>query len=178
MTQVYNPLRFHCAPNQATPDYIVYDDFRMLVAYGLICCWLSADPDDCNRDCSFSRPVDHEDVQELRRQFLDLLDTIIVALWQGDYEPGHGWIDGDYQYTYIGAEDDPTLLSWQVRLDDDSTMLCLQCTGADDECIWLSYEGIADRQNVLQVLREAREVTGTGTVWDTLETEAKQATPA
>jgi hypothetical protein len=173
-TQTYNPLRFSCASNQATPDYVIYDDFRLFVAYGLLSCWLSNDPDDPNADCNMGRPVDREDVQELRRQFLDLMETVIVSVWRGDYGPGDGEIDGDWQHVYIGHnrsdEDDPnlTVLTWYPRLDADSMMFCLDCSDGDLECIWLSYEGIQDRANVLQVLCEARNTTGTGDVWDDL----------
>jgi hypothetical protein len=53
--QVFNPMSFWCAPNQATPDYIIYDDFRSWVAYGLLTCWLSHDADDPNADCNMAR---------------------------------------------------------------------------------------------------------------------------
>lgn len=43
MTQIFNPLKFWCAPNQATPDYVTYDDFRQFIAYGLMVCWCSHD---------------------------------------------------------------------------------------------------------------------------------------
>ena len=38
MTQIFNPLKFWCAPNQATPDYVTYDDFQQFIAYGLMVC--------------------------------------------------------------------------------------------------------------------------------------------
>lgn len=36
-------------------------------------------------------------------------------------------------------------------------MFDLQCYGADSTAIWLSYDAIADRSNILKVLAEARK---------------------
>jgi hypothetical protein len=109
-----------------------------------------------------SRPVTREDVQELRAYFLDLVETVIVALWKGQYKPGDGCIEGDWQSLVIANSDEhpgeeETFLTWYVRLDDDSIMLELVCTGSDSIAIWLSYDAIADRKNVLKVLTEARQ---------------------
>lgn len=165
--QVFNPLGFYCASNSATPDYIVYDNFRMFVAYGLMCCWPSADPDDCNRDCNMVRPFTLNDVKELRKVFLDALQLSIVALWQGEIEPGDGGFDdniiGRFSYNkwvYIDVEnaedaDNTTSLTWDVYLNDNDIMMQLNCTGNDDEAIWLSYKGIEDRANVVKVLTDA-----------------------
>lgn len=160
--QVANPMKFWCAPNQATPDYIIYHDFRSWVAYGLLPCWLGTDADDPNADCFMARPVTREDVQELRAYFLDLVETVIVALWKGQYQPGDGSIDGDWQSLVIGNGDEnpgeeETFLTWYVRLDDDAIMVELVCTGSDSIAIWLSYDAIPDRNNVFKVLSEARK---------------------
>lgn len=160
--QVFNPMKFWCAPNQATPDYITYDDFRSWLAYGLLTCWLGTDADDPNADCNMARPFNRADVRELRSHFLDLVETVIVALWKGQYQPGDGCIDGDWQSVVIGnSEENPgeeeTFLTWYVRLDDDCMMFDLQCSGADSTAIWLSYDAIADRSNILKVLTEARK---------------------
>lgn len=159
--QVFNPLRFRCAPNQATPDYVIYDDFRSWIAYGLLTCWLGSDADDPNSECYMARPVTREDVQELRHYFLNLVETVVVTLWKGEYKPRDGCIDGDWQSLVIGNGDenpgeDETLLTWYVRLDDEAMMFELDCTGSDLIAIWLSYDAIADRRNVLKVLFEAR----------------------
>lgn len=160
--QVWNPLRFWCAPNQATPDYVIYHDFQSWLAYGLLTCWLSTDADDPNSDCYFARPFNRDDVQELRSYFLSLVETVIVTLWKGEYKPGDGSIDGDWQSVVIGnSEENPgeeeTFLTWYVRLDDDAIMFDLQCSGADAVAIWLGYDAIADRKKVLKVLTEARQ---------------------
>ncbi len=172
--QVRNPLKFRCASNEATPDYVIYDDFRMFVAYGLMCCWLSHTGDDPNADCNMARPVTRDDVKELRDFFLSLLETSIVALWKKQYEPGDGDVEGSAQYLIIGSEElgqEETFINWNVCFQDDSIMYVMGCTGADDEAIWLSYRGIEDRQNVLQVLTEARQSID-DTVWPTLVEEA------
>jgi len=160
--QVFNPMSFWCAPNQATPDCIIYDDFRSWVAYGLLTCWLSHDADDPNADSNMARPVSRDDVQELRDYFLNLVETVIVALWKDQYKPGDGSIDGDWQSLVIGnSEENPgedeTILTWYVRLDDDSMMFDLHCSEADGTAIWLSYDAIADRRNVFKVLADARK---------------------
>lgn len=166
--QVYNPLGFHCAPNQATPDYIAYSDLRQFVAYGFISCWLSADSEDPNRDCAFARPVTREDVDELRGYFLDLVETVILSLWKGDYSPGDGEIDGDWEHLYIGNEDDQVdSLVWDIRLDKDAMMFSLHGYG-DAESIWLKYDAIEDKENVLKVLTEARQTISDNTVWNKL----------
>lgn len=182
-TQVSNPMKFWCAPNQATPDYIIYHDFRLFVAYGLMECWLSHDGDDPNADCNMARPVTRDDVKELRHYFLDLLETVIVSIWDGDYKPGDGGIDGDWEHLFIDDEDsdkEETILTWYPRLDEDSMMFELTCTGADSTAIWLAYEAIEDRQEVLKVLTEARKTIAKsgymGEVWDKLVERAK--TPA
>lgn len=160
--QVFNPLSFWCAPNQATPDYVIYDDFRFWVAYGLLTCWLSHDADDPNADSNMARPVTRDDVQELRDYFLNLVETVIVTLWKGQYKPGDGSIDGDWQSLVIGnseenSREEETILTWYVRLDNDCMMFDLQCSGADSTAIWLSYDAIADRRTVLNVLADARK---------------------
>ena len=176
-TQVSNPVRFWCAPDQATPDYIIYHNFRSWVAYGLMTCWLGTDADDPNSDCDMARPFTREDVQELRAYFLDLVETVIVTLWKGEYKPGDGNIDGDWQSDVIGnSEENPgedeTFLTWYVRLDDHAMMFDLICSGADPVEIWLGYDAVTDRQNVLNVLTEARTtlaaVGDQNRVWPTL----------
>ncbi len=176
-TQAFNSLHFWCAPNQATPDYVTCDAFRSWVAYGLLTCWLGSDADDPNADCYMARPFTRDDVQELRGYFLDLVETVIVTLWKGQYKPGDGSIDGDWQSVVIGNSDEnpgeeETFLTWYVRLDHDCLMFELSCTGADSMAIWLSYDAIADRQNVLTVLAEARKTVAVkgeqGEVWPKL----------
>lgn len=168
MTQVRNPLKFFCAPNASTPDYIIYDDFHSWVAYGLLTCWFGSGPDP-NEYAEFPRPYTKEDVKELRGYFLNLLETTIVALWKGELERGTGEVDSDTQHLCIGEDDaDLVILSWYVRLGDDGIMFSLSCTGSDTENIWLSYEAIEDRANVLKVLSEARQ-TINSEVWDKLK---------
>ena len=171
--QIYNPLGFTCAPNQSTPDYIAYDDFRQWLAYGLIVCWLSHDRNDPDADCAMGRPVTRDDVQEMRRVFLDLVETVTAAIWRGDYGPGDGEIDGDYQHVYIGPDGDDSgsdlcVLTWRPRLDADSIMMEMECSGGDSTVIWLNYAGIEDRAHVAAVLTEARRATATGEIWDKL----------
>ena len=173
--QVRNPLKFWCAPNQATPDYVVYDDFRQFIAYGLICCWCSHDPNDPNADANMARAITRDDVKELRGYFLDLVETVVTSLWKGQYSPGDGSIDGDWEHLIIGPEgnesgDNDTMLTWYIRLDDDAMMFSLDCTGADSENIWLGYKGIEDRAEVLKVLTEARQ-TIDDVVWQDLINE-------
>lgn len=160
--QVFNPMKFWCAPNQATPDYVIYHDFRSWIAYGLLICWLGSDADDPDADCYMARPFTREDVQELRHYFLNLVETAIVTLWKGQYRPGDGSVDGDWQSVVVGNGDqkfgeEETFLTWYIRLDEDAMMFDLISSGADSTAIWLSYDAIADRQNVLKVLTEARK---------------------
>ena len=44
-----------------------------------------------------------------------------------------------------------------MTVEDAAMMFDLQCSGADAVAIWLGYDAIADRQNVLEVLTEARQ---------------------
>lgn len=117
--QVPNPLNFHCASNQATPDYIIYDDFRSFVAYGLWVCWLG-DDNDPNADCYFARPITKQDVKELRGYFLDILESVLMALLQKKVEPGYGEVDGDWPSLHIYQEpvedeDQFDSLTWQIN---------------------------------------------------------------
>ena len=68
------------------------------------------------------------------------------------------------------------MLTWYIRLDDDTMMFDLQCTGSDSIAIWLSYKGIEDRQEVLKVITEARATVPDNKVWDDLVAEVM--TPA
>ena len=181
MTQIFNPLKFWCAPNQATPDYVTYDDFQQFIAYGLMVCWCSHDANDPNADSNMARPITREDVAELRENFLDLVETVITSLWKKQYSPGDGDIDGNWKHLIIGNSDEnpgeeETMLTWYIRLDDDAMMFDLQCTGSDSTAIWLSYKGIEDRQEVLNVLTEARATVPDNKVWDDLVAEVM--TPA
>jgi hypothetical protein len=172
MVCVRNPLKFWCAPNEATPDYISYRNFRSWVAYGLLACWLSHDDEDPDADCNMSAAFTREDVQELRDCFLDLVETVVVALWKEQYSPGDGSIDGDWRSVIVGDVREPTFLTWRVRLDDDAIMFELDCTGSDGVAIWLDYAAIADRKQVLAVLVEARKTLdgpgNRGEVWPQL----------
>lgn len=85
------------------------------------------------------------------------METTIVSLWKGDYQPDDGWVDGDFQSIIMSGEesDELELLTWRVLLKDDSIMFELYdssgCT-----CIWMGYSAIADRKVVLEVITEAR----------------------
>lgn len=176
--QVFNPLKFLSASNQATPDYVAYDDFRMFVAYGLMCCWCSDDPEDPNDYSNISRPITRDDVKELRGYFLDLVETVVTSLWKGQCSPGDGEIDGDWQHLIIGHE----MITWRVRMNKDAMMFSIDCNSAESENIWLrfiylAYKGIEDRAEVLKVLTEAR-ATIDDEVWPDLVTEVAAQTPA
>jgi hypothetical protein len=141
-------------------------------------CWLGTD-DDPNSDCHMARPFTIDDVQELRSYYLDLVETVIEALWKGQYSPGDGSIHGNWQSVVIGNNDvyfgeEETFLTWYVRLDEDSMMFDLSCSGADSVAIWLSYDAIIDRPSVLSALSEARMTLSTvgeqRKVWPTLVT--------
>ena len=173
--QVQNPLKFRIAANFATPDYVAYGDFKLWLAYGLMACWLSHDGDDPNADCHFTRPVTRADVGELRGYFLDTVETLIAALWEGKHAPGDGEIDGDYQYLVIGSAEDgeeETMITWRVRLDQDAIMLELDVFGNDGSAIWLTYEAIENREGVVAALTQARKTLARsgalGQVWPKL----------
>lgn len=173
--QVQNPMRFWCAPNQFTPDYSSYSDFRLWLAYSLMECWPSHDGDDPNADCNMERPITREDVRWLRSYFLDVVETVVEGLWSGDFEPGEGWLDIESQYLTISAieseehDRDETNFRWQCRLDDDAMMFELYITNNDNPAIWLNYDAIEDRPAVIKALEEARLTVGIGTVWDKLK---------
>jgi hypothetical protein len=152
-----NPMNYYCAPNAATPDYVTAYDFRDFIAYGMTRCWLGSDQKDPNSDCHMDREVTPEDVQELRGYFLDTMETLIAALWKGDFEPGEGWIEGDFQSLFFGDES----FHWMPRLDDDAIMLELSPA---ESCIWLAYETIQD----VAVLTEARRHAFDKNVWSKL----------
>lgn len=172
-TQTANPLRYTCAPNYAGPDYIAYRDFRGFVAYGLMRCWLGTDANDPNSECYFSRPITREDVQELREMFLDCLESIICHIWKGDLKPGQGDLQSFDFATMIVAKDEndnnETFFQWYPRLNDDAIMMELS---GEAMTIWLSYEALEDRENVIKVLQEAR-ATVSGEVWDKLILEGR-----
>lgn len=166
--QTYNPLGSWCAPNATDPSYAICHDFRQFVAYGLVQCWLSRDPADPNADCYFPRPWGRDDVAKLRGYFLNLMQTVARALWRGDYQPGDRWIEGEPQTVCVGTDDqDEVHLTWYVCLQDDAVMLSLNCDGADDVDVWLSYEAFVNRKVVVETLTKAHELCG-GETWDSL----------
>jgi hypothetical protein len=177
--QVVNPLDFFCAPNACTPDYITYHDLRSWVAYGLMKCWLGCKADDPNAGCHFSRKWTRDDVDTIRSHFLNVVEITVVGLWRGDITPGMGELEGDWDCHYVGPEEDfhgnPTdhFIKWYVRLDDDAIMFDLCVGGGDPQTIWLAYEAVADRQNVLKVLTEARATVTESAVSDDLIELAK-----
>lgn len=170
-TTTRNPMGFFCAPNQSTPDYITYHDLRDFTAYGLIACWLGSTATDPDEDCNFNRPVTAEDVTELRGHLLDTMENIIGGLWNKDLTPGQGEIDCDCQSHVIDKEDgnDPAVLTWRARLDDEVIMLEFDAAG-DQTAYWLAYDAITDRKNTVKVLAEARQHAPAynNTVWHKL----------
>lgn len=180
MAQTANPLNYRCAPNAATPEYVPSWNFPRWLAYGMKVCWLGSTSGDVNADCNFPRPVCEDDVAELRDIFLDLVETVVVALWKKDYEPGHGDVDGDFRSLILSAEDDSEeveIISWYVRLDKDVMMFSMSCTEGSSIDIWLDYDAIDDREEVVAALEAARKTIGFGEVWDKLLEEAGFPTP-
>lgn len=167
--QVFNPLGYWCAPNEATPDYVTCHDFRDFVAYGLLLCWLSHDADDPAADCTFRWTRD--DVGELRGIFLGQLETAVLGLWEGFYLPAVAGsthhIGGDEPCVFIKDEDGECCLHWEVYFQDDAVMMELVCTGTDAQAIWLAYEAVEDRRRVVEVLTEAGR-TVSREVWEEL----------
>jgi hypothetical protein len=159
---VRNPMGFHIQPNQATPNYTIYEDFRSWLAYGLMSCWFGNEADP-NAHCNMARPVTTEDVCELREFFIETVEAVISDLWDGDIAPGSGVVErlqNSDRTLVIGKEgdhigDNDTLIRWSARLDDDSIMFEMEVF--DETAIWLSYDALKDRENVLKVLTEARQ---------------------
>lgn len=167
--QVYNPLGYNCRPNEASPNYVAYDDFRLLTGYGLIVSWFSHTPDDPNGDCNFTRPVTRQDVLELRRIFLKVLSDTVYYLWKDILEPGEGDLDLPHDpRMFIGLPDDArngdddVTIEWCVSLRDDAICLSMRilCPTDDDQAIWLSYAALEKRWYVLATLREAYTTVG------------------
>jgi hypothetical protein len=160
-------------------SYVTETNFRDFVAFGLMKSWLGSGPDSPNEDVNMVRPITTEDVTDLRGYFLNLLETVIVCLWRGDLTPGSGYTEEDPECLIVGDDDeddgdDYTIIEWGCRLDKDAIMLELTATGCDPEAIWLSYDAIADRQNVVKVLTEARQFVSDKDVWDKLVEESKK----
>lgn len=166
MTQVRNPLDYWCAPNAATPDYVICRRFKDWLAYGLCVCWLGSDSKDPDSHVNLSEPFTHENVSELRSLFLDMVETTIESLWSGVYCPGDGEIDQEQRTLNIGKRNvdgdfvgdaDMTSLGWSVRLDRDAMMFELYTTGGDPVAIWLAYAAVLNRKQVFKHLRVARK---------------------
>lgn len=69
-----NPLKYFCAPNQATPDYVAAHGIKNFIAYGFLCCFDAVDPD----NFAMWNMVQREDVQWLRENFLRVLEKLAL----------------------------------------------------------------------------------------------------
>lgn len=157
-------------------SYVIATSFRDFVAFAMGKCWLSHDPEDCNADCNMVRPFTTDDVKELREHFLDNLETTIAVLWTGAVETGSGDQDGDTKSVIIDGDQeskDATYLDWFIRLDNDAIMMELVISGCDSESMWLSYDAIQNRKEVVKVLTEARQFVSDNEVFVTLLEAAK-----
>ena len=156
--QIWNPLGYYCAPNAASPHYTEHHDFENLIACGLVECWLGSSSEDPNADAHFGRPVDLEDVRDLRRIFLDMISNMLLQFWSGDIDPGEGVLDLGCDQIDLGVGGDEADPDHYVRWDCDLREDCIILTmgwGGDDQAIFLSYEAIVDREKVMETLRKA-----------------------
>lgn len=155
------PISFYVPPNGAGADYIAETNFRGFVAYGFRACWLGSGSDDPDADCNLPRPVTRSDVRHLRGSFLSYLERTIAMLWSGDLEKDATMIDfgNNGESVEFNEENANELMraDWYVTPQDDALMMSLELTGCDASTLWMSYDAIKDRRNVLAVLREAHE---------------------
>lgn len=163
----FMPMSFYVPPNGAGADYIAETNFRGFVAYGFRACWLGSGGDDPDTDCNLPRPVTRDDVRHLRGSFLSYLERTIAMLWADEVEKDGETIDfgNNGESVEFSEENDNDLIraDWNVTPQADALMMELYVTGCDPSVVWMSYDAIKDRANVLEVLLEAHEhVADTG----------------
>lgn len=159
-----NPLRYYCAPNQVTPDYVSSPAIRDFIAYGFVCCWDSLSP----QFFTMWNMVQHDDLQWFRHHFLTVLENLILAYYKGEVEIGFDQFDHDWaEELFIGNSDEgdteAICYTWMPAcIHDDTLALVLSitdCTGqtvpGDDEVIWVELEALKDRAAVKFALEQA-----------------------
>jgi len=159
-----NPLKYYCAPNQATPDYVTSYSVRDFIAYGFVCCWDAV----CPAYFAMWNMVQQDDVQWLRHYFLEVLEAAVLAYYEGKLENGENFDWGDWsQSLNIGNSDEgdeeEIRYTWALdRVDDEKLAMVLaiaNCVGTgpagDDEVIWLAKEALEDRAKVKAAFEEA-----------------------
>lgn len=158
IAQVYDPLNYRsCGP---TPDYVSADNIHDLVAYGLMSCWFIQSPMNPYADPELAS-FGQEELQQLREQFLNIVESVAKGLWKGELEYASGDVNGDWGCVSINHdEDDPIYMHWTASLTKDAVMFALHCTGADPETFFVTYNAIEDRQHVVNTILKARKTTG------------------
>lgn len=151
----YNPMGFRIHANQATPEYVVYDDVRAFVAYGLMCSHFAK----TIAKSAGCKLTDQESiVTELRLQFIELIEHISADLWTGDVEPDSGFYDRNRASVFVGETDE--YLEWCADLREDGIMLEITWAAGENESIWISYGAINDRVAVANAVNDARSCIG------------------
>ena len=169
-----NPLNFRCAPNEATPDYVAYENFDSFVAYGFMLCWLPP------HEYAGWSWLQRDDIRWLREHLLQALESVIVDLWTGDIELSNERYEqfdaGDFE-SFIVCDNkneeyrtEEHLFQWFPRFIEPDGTIALDLSFSvletavsdchpysEEQTIWLRPEGYADRAKVREVLAAARK---------------------
>ncbi len=169
--QARNPLKFHCSPNESTPDYIAYRNVEQFLAYGLVMCWDSLDPE----YFSLWNMVDADHLDWLRSAFLDVFQAVALGIYDGlinrdtkseDFDPGD-WVEsisiGDHD---SGDEDEFCFIWFPHYVDENSIAIVFhshQVYGKGNysagEVIWIRWDAFKDRKKVYDAFKKAHTVS-------------------
>lgn len=181
-----NPLKYYCAPNQATPDYVAAASIRDFIAYGFLCCFDAVDPD------SFTmwNMVQRGDVQWFRECLLRVLEKLVLNIYAGIVTPETKETDFESDWAeslIVGDEGDEEelMIQWAPGpCDEHALSLVLSYSllmgeghGGDDEVIWLTFDALKDRAAVKAAIEQARKVNALVCGGRSLEGDWAEMTP-
>lgn len=167
-----NPMGFYCPPNGAAADVISETDFERFIAYGMCVCWLHDERYLPNDWQTFTPEV----IQEIRDNFLNIVEGTLQFLWLGEFEVGQENFDsdmfGDGCETIVSDHEDEEqstrefLIRWMpFRIDDDCIIFDMDGAILKGEGMWgdpntlfLDMEAVQDKQLVRDTLRKAHEI--------------------
>lgn len=141
-------------------DQQSYNDIRDMISAMFAACDLTADHWNLSAVDSQGEPADMEaDTRWLREYFLDSVEFALDA--NADPDTLFDDFGEEVMGLEFGREGTEEWCRIEVRFDgrniDGDYAFSVSCTGSDDTAVWLEPEAMADRDDVLRAIAEARQ---------------------